>query len=177
MPRCDQGAGRGVKRLHLIFARAANGVIGKDGGLPWHLPEDLAHFKRTTVGQPVIMGRKTWDALPPRFRPLPGRLNIVVTRQPAWQAEGAQRARSFQEALELCSGDVDAWVIGGAEIYREALPLAHTAVVTEIESHFDGDAHAPEFGPTWLELRREAHTAANGLAFSFVTYQNTARGD
>ena len=85
-------------RLHLIFARAANGVIGKNNALPWHLPEDLAHFKRTTMGQPVIMGRKTWDSLPPRFRPLPGRINIVVTRDAQWQAEGALRAESLQAA-------------------------------------------------------------------------------
>jgi dihydrofolate reductase len=177
MPRRDQGARRGVTRLHLIFARAANGVIGKDGGLPWHLPEDLAHFKRTTSGHPVIMGRKTWQSLPVRFRPLPGRQNIVVTRQPDWQAEGAQRAGDLQQALALCPADADVWVIGGAEVFHEALALAHTAVVTELHAAFDGDVHAPTFGPAWRELRREAHTAANGLAFSFVTYQNTARGD
>ncbi|GAC1606504.1 MAG: dihydrofolate reductase [Ramlibacter sp.] len=166
-----------MKRLHLIFARAANGVIGKDGGLPWHLPEDLAHFKRTTSGHPVIMGRKTWDSLPAKFRPLPGRLNIVVTRQLAWRAEGAQCAAGLQQALELCPADSDAWVIGGAEIYREALAFAHTAVVTEIDQPFEGDARAPVFGPQWRELQRECHTAANGLAYSVVTYQNTATGD
>jgi dihydrofolate reductase len=166
-----------VKRLHLIFARAANGVIGKDGGLPWHLPEDMAHFKRTTSGHPVLMGRKTWDSLPPKFRPLPGRTNIVVTRQPQWQAEGALRAGSMDEAIALCPDDADAWVIGGAEIYRQALPLAHTAVVTEIDAAFEGDALAPQFGPQWQEVQRERRTAANGLAFSFVTYRNTDRGD
>ena len=166
-----------MSRLHLIFARAANGVIGRDGGLPWHLPEDLAHFKRLTSGHPVIMGRKTWDSLPPKFRPLPGRTNIVVTRQPGWQAQGALRAASLDEALALCPAASDAWVIGGAEIYRQALPLAHSAVVTEIAADFEGDAHAPQFGPQWRETARESHTAANGLAFSFVTYQNTTRGD
>jgi dihydrofolate reductase len=166
-----------VKRLHLIFARAANGVIGKDGGLPWHLPEDMAHFKRLTSGHPVIMGRKTWDSLPSKFRPLPGRTNIVVTRQPSWQAQGAVRAASLEDALALCPAGADAWVIGGAEIYREALPLAHTAVVTEIDADFEGDAHAPQFGPQWRETGREAHTAGSGLAFSFVTYENTTRGD
>ncbi len=164
-------------RVHLIFARAANGVIGKEGRLPWHLPEDLAHFKRTTSGHPVIMGRKTWDSLPPRFRPLPGRLNVVVTRQAGWQAEGALRAASLPEALAQCPADADVWVIGGAQIYREALPLAATAEVTEIEAEFEGDAHAPRFGPQWREIRRERHTGAGGLAFSFVTYQNTQRGD
>ncbi len=157
--------------LHLIFARAANGVIGRNNTLPWHLPEDLAHFKRTTLGCPVIMGRKTWDSLPPRFRPLPGRPNIVVTRQGHWQAEGAQRAGSLGEAVALCPPDSDAWVIGGAEIYAQALPLAHSAVVTEIDTPFEGDAFAPQFGPDWAELGREHHTSSTGLGFSFVTYQ------
>lgn len=158
-------------RLHLIFARASNGVIGRDNQLPWHLPEDLAHFKRTTMGCPVIMGRKTWDSLPARFRPLPGRTNIVVTRNPAWLAEGALRASSLQEALSLCPAEAtDAWVIGGAQIYAAALPLAHSAVVTEIAQAFEGDAHAPTFGPEWLESAREQHTSANGLPFAFVTY-------
>ena len=166
-----------MSRLHLILARAANGVIGKDGGLPWHLPEDMAHFKRLTSGHPVIMGRKTWDSLPPRFRPLPERLNIVVTRQTGWRADGALGAASLQDALALCPAGADAWVIGGAGIYREALPLAATAVITEIEADFEGDAHAPQFGPQWREIERDRHVAANGLAFSFVTYQNTTQGD
>ncbi len=90
-------------QLNLIFAKSRNGVIGKDGSLPWHLPEDLAHFKRVTLGCPVIMGRKTWDSLPPRFRPLPGRNNVVVTRQSDWAVAGAQRANSLQAALRLCA--------------------------------------------------------------------------
>ena len=166
-----------MKRLNLIFARAANGVIGKEGGLPWHLPEDLAHFKRVTSGHPVIMGRKTWDSLPPRFRPLPGRMNIVVTRQPGWRADGAMPAASLDEALLLVPANADAWVIGGAEIYREALPLAQSAVVTEIDAEFDGDAHAPQLGAQWREIQREPHMAAGGMSFSFVTYLNTTRGD
>jgi len=93
-----------LPRLNLILARAANGVIGRDNRMPWHLPEDLAHFKRTTLGCPVVMGRKTWDSLPPRFRPLPGRANIVLSRDTAWQADGAQRAASLDEALALCAG-------------------------------------------------------------------------
>ena len=157
--------------LHLIFARAANGVIGKNNALPWHLPEDMAHFKRTTLGKPVIMGRKTWDSLPPKFRPLPGRVNIVVTRQADWQAEGALRAASLAAAQQLCPGEADAWVIGGAQIYAAALPLASSAVVTEIEADFEGDAHAPVFDADWKETARERHVAASGLAFSFVTYR------
>jgi dihydrofolate reductase len=157
-------------RINLIFARAANGVIGKDNSMPWHLPEDLAHFKRLTQGCPVIMGRKTWDSLPPRFRPLPGRSNIVVTRQADWQAEGAVRASSLPEALHL-SGDVpEVWVIGGAEIYRQAEPLAQRAEVTDIAQDFEGDAYAPTLGPAWTETAREQHLSATGLAFSFVTY-------
>jgi dihydrofolate reductase len=158
-------------RINLIFARAANGVIGKDNSMPWHLPEDLAHFKRLTQGCPVIMGRKTWDSLPPRFRPLPGRSNIVITRQVDWQAEGALRAGSLQEALQL-GGDVpEVWVIGGAEIYRQAEPLAVRAEVTEIAQAFEGDAYAPTLSSAWTEIAREQHLSAVGLAFSFVTHQ------
>jgi len=159
--------------LHLIFARAANGVIGKDGIMPWHLPEDLAHFKRTTLGSPVIMGRKTWESIPARFRPLPGRTNVVVTRQRDWQAAGATVAHSLPQALAACGEATDAWIIGGAEIYAQALPLASTAVVTEIEASFDGDAHAPQFGPEWKEQTRERHVSATGLPFSYVTYTKT----
>ena len=161
--------------LKLILAKARNGVIGKDGGLPWHLPEDLAHFKRTTLGCPVIMGRKTWDSLPARFRPLPGRTNIVVTHQEDWAEKGGFRSSSLDEALHICkqSSDqtTDAWVMGGAQLYALAEPLASTAVVTEIEADFEGDAFAPQFGPNWREVTRERHTAASGLPFSFVTYQ------
>ncbi|MGJ3704043.1 dihydrofolate reductase [Variovorax sp. AFSI2.2] len=162
-------------RINLIFARAANGVIGANGTMPWHLPEDLAHFKRTTGGAPVIMGRKTWDSLPPRFRPLPGRRNIVVTRQDDWKAEGAQRAGNLQEALSLCeeSQVPDVWIIGGAQIYAEAEPLAQQAVVTEIARDYEGDAHAPELSASeWRETSRESHVSAKeGLDYSFVTYE------
>lgn len=160
-------------QLHLILARAANGVIGKDGTLPWHLPEDLAHFKRTTLGCPVIMGRKTWDSLPPKFRPLPGRINVVVTRQERWSQNGALRAQNLRDALLICEQIQPAvehvWVIGGAQMYEEALPLASTAVITEIDATFEGDAFAPTFGPHWQETAREAHVASNGLNYSFVT--------
>jgi dihydrofolate reductase len=159
-------------KLHLIFARAANGVIGANGKLPWHLPEDMAHFKRTTLGSPVIMGRKTWDSLPPKFRPLPGRLNVVVTRQPDWQAAGALTAHSLAEACRLCPSDSDAWVIGGAELYAQALALASMAVVTEIDVDFQGDAFAPQFGPQWSETARERQVSSTGVSFSFVTYHH-----
>ena len=155
--------------LHLIYARAANGVIGKDNRLPWHIPEDMAHFKQLTQGCPVVMGRKTWDSLPPRFRPLPGRTNIVVTRQSDWQADGARRASSLADAVAQCDGEQTVWVIGGAQIYAEALPLADCVEVTEIAQDFDGDAYAPVLGPEWVETAREHHVSTNGLPFSFVT--------
>jgi dihydrofolate reductase len=160
-------------KLGVIYARARNGVIGKDGTMPWHLPEDLAHLKKTTLGMPVIMGRKTWDSLPPRFRPLPGRRNIVITRQADWQAEGGERVASVEEAIALC-GDVPlAWIIGGAEIYKLALPHADIAVVTEIEADFEGDAFAPELDAQWQEAARERHVSKTGLGYSFVTYTKT----
>ncbi|HEX7887845.1 MAG TPA: dihydrofolate reductase [Ramlibacter sp.] len=160
-------------KLGLIYAQARNGVIGKGGVLPWHLPEDLAHFKRTTLGAPVIMGRRTWDSLPPRFRPLPGRRNVVITRDAQLQAPGAERAGTLAEAIALCAGAETAWITGGAEIFRLAIPHSHLAVVTEIDADFEGDVHAPELGPTWKETARERHVGANGIAFSFVTYENT----
>ena len=157
-------------KIGLIWAQARNRVIGKSGVMPWHLPEDLAHFKRVTLNHPVIMGRKTWDSIPPRFRPLPGRTNIVVTRQSDWQADGARRASSLAEAVAQCDGEQTVWVIGGAQIYAEALPLAQRLEVTEIDQAFDGDAHAPSLGPEWIEKARSRHMGANGLSFSFVTY-------
>ncbi|HVR50322.1 MAG TPA: dihydrofolate reductase [Pseudorhodoferax sp.] len=160
--------------LHLIWAQAANGVIGKDNALPWRLPEDMAHFKATTMGCPVLMGRKTWDSLPPRFRPLPGRQNLVLTRQAGWRAEGATRVATLDEALAQCAADARIWVTGGAEVYALALPRATSAVVTEIEAAFEGDAHAPALGPAWTEVARERHRSANGLAFSFVRYHQDA---
>ena len=171
-------------QLNLIYARARNGVIGIQGKLPWHLPEDLAHFKRTTLGCPVIMGRKTWDSLPPKFRPLPGRTNVVVSRQSDWQAEGALPANDMLEALSICEHmsmileptPEQVWVIGGAQIYAEALPLAKRIVVTEIDADFEGDAFAPQLGAEWQETAREAHISKTGLPFSFVTYVRKETG-
>lgn len=161
-------------RLNLIYARAANGVIGRDNTIPWRLPEDLAHLRAMTMGHPVIMGRRTWDSLPVKFRPLPGRTNIVITRQPDWRADGAVRAASLEEAVQL-AGAVDmAWVIGGAAIYEAALPLAHEVHVTEIDADYEGDTFAPALGSEWVEARREAHVSAAGVRFAFVVYR---RGD
>ena len=157
-------------RVSLIYARARNGVIGRDGGLPWHLPEDLAYFKRLTHGCPVIMGRKTWDSLPPRFRPLPGRTNIVISRQADWKADGATLAASLDAALALCRGVPEVWVIGGAQIYAQAMPMAQRAVVTELELDAQGDAFAPELGGNWRESAREEQISKSGVQFAWVTY-------
>jgi dihydrofolate reductase len=154
----------------MIFARSANGVIGSNNAMPWHLPEDLTHFKRLTLGWPVIMGRKTWDSLPPKFRPLPGRSNIVITRQPGWRENGAEPAASLAAALALCRQSEEVWVIGGAQIYAQAEPLAQRIEVTEIAQDFAGDAFAPRLGPGWIETARENHASSNGLKFSFITY-------
>ena len=157
-------------QLSMIYACASNGVIGHNNQLPWHLPEDMARFKRLTTGWPVIMGRKTWDSLPPRFRPLPGRTNIVVTRQAGWQAPGASVANSLQDAIAQCGNIAQAWVIGGAQIYAAAEPLASRIEVTQIAQDFEGDAFAPQLGPQWVATARENHVSSGGLGFSFITY-------
>ena len=157
--------------VNMIYARAANGVIGKNDTLPWHLPEDMAHFKQVTMGWPVIMGRKTWDSLPTKFRPLPGRTNIVITRQADWQAEGAKVATSVEDAISLAGNIEQVWVIGGAQIYALAEPLADRIEVTEIAQDFEGDAFAPVLGTQWVQSARESHISKNGLQFSFTTYK------
>jgi dihydrofolate reductase len=121
----------------------------------------------------VIMGRRTWDSLPPRFRPLSGRRNIVITRRPDWQAEGAERAESLQDALARCEAaqESEVWVIGGAQIYAEAEPLAKRALVTEIGRDYEGDTWAPRFDVSWRETARESHVSSNGLPYSFITLE------
>lgn len=161
---------RSLPRINMIFARSANGVIGNHGAIPWHLPEDMAHFKKLTNGWPVIMGRKTWDSLPAKFRPLPGRANVVVTRQPGWKEPGAEPAFSLADALRLCGQAEEVWVIGGAQIYAQAEPLAERLEVTDIAQNFAGDALAPVLGAAWKESAREEHVSTSGLKFSFITY-------
>ena len=156
--------------INMIFARSANGVIGNNNALPWHLPEDLAHFKKLTLGCPVIMGRKTWESLPPRFRPLPGRTNVVITRQADWHAAGAQSAGSLTDALAICKAASDVWIIGGAQIYAQAEPLASRIEVTQIDKHFEGDALAPTLGSQWQQSLKEDHVSSTGLEFSFISY-------
>jgi dihydrofolate reductase len=149
----------------LVVAAARNGVIGKDGAIPWRLPEDMRRFKALTLGHAVVMGRKTWDSLPPKNRPLPGRRNLVVTRDTNWRAEGAERV-TLETAL---AGDI--FVIGGAEIYRAALPLAGRIELTEVQGDFDGDAHFTFDRAQWRETARQDHVSAEGLAYSFVTLE------
>ena len=161
-------------RIRLIWAQASNGVIGRDGIMPWHLPEDLAHFRSMTTGGTVIMGRKTWDSIPEKFRPLPGRRNIVITRQDKWRAKGAETAGSLPEALDLCSTTQRIWVIGGAETYSQALPYASTAEITEIENTFSGDAYAPMLGPEWTAVEAGRWLQSeSGLRYRFVTRQRS----
>jgi dihydrofolate reductase len=160
-----------VPSLTLIAAVARNGVIGKDNRLPWHLPEDLGHFKELTTRHAVIMGRRTWDSLPVKFRPLPQRLNIVVTRDAAFRADGAMVVHSLPAAI-AAAGNNQAFVIGGAEIYALALPLADRLEFTEVDIDCEGDAFFPTFDRNvWRETARARHTSANGLNYAFVTYQ------
>ncbi|MDP2007880.1 MAG: dihydrofolate reductase [Rubrivivax sp.] len=163
-----------MSELVLIAAMARGRVIGRGNALPWHLPEDMAHFRAATRGHPVIMGRKTWDSLPERFRPLPGRRNLVVTRNPAWQATGAETMPSLAAALAAAAGAERVFVIGGAELYAAALPQADTLLLTEIDAAIDGDAHFPPFAGTgFAEVQRETRHAAapNSFNFAFVTYR------
>jgi dihydrofolate reductase len=155
--------------VYLVAAVAANGVIGARGKLPWHLPEDLQHFKALTLGHPVIMGRKTWESL---GRPLPGRENIVITRSAAYEAPGASVAASLQAALALCVDEPMAFVIGGSELYAAALPIADGLVLTEIHRDYDGDTRFPEFDrKAWRETQRKPQVGAGGLRFDFVLYE------
>jgi dihydrofolate reductase len=156
-------------RIYLVAAVAANGIIGANGQLPWRLPEDLQHFKRITMGHPIIMGRKTWQSLK---GPLPGRDNIVVTRTPGYEARGAAVATSLEAALALCVGEPLAFVIGGSGLFAESLPIADGLVMTEIYRDFEGDTRFPEYDRSrWRESQREHHVAADGMKFDFVLYE------
>lgn len=160
-----------MTELVLIAALARNGIIGKDNRLPWHLPADLKHFKALTSGHAVIMGRKTWESLPPKFRPLPGRHNIVVTRNAAYQADGASVASSLPAAIAAAPGPC-AFVIGGAELYAAAMPLAERLELTEIDHDYDGDTRFPPRDPAqWREAAREAHSDDAGPGYAFVSYR------
>lgn len=151
--------------LHLIVACTRSGVIGKEGKLPWHLPEDLKHFKETTLGKPVIMGRKTWESLP---RALPGRLNIVITRQSGYVAEGATVVSSVDEALEAVKAYEDAFIIGGAEIYRQAMDRVTVAHITLVEIDLDGDAYFDGFNEAdWTLEKTTSYPATDSRTWGF----------
>jgi dihydrofolate reductase len=158
-----------VPRVYLVAAVARNGIIGGEAQLPWHLPEDLRHFRKITLGHPVIMGRRTWESL---GKPLPGRENIVVTRTPGFEAPGASVAASLESAIALCAGEPVAFVIGGAEIYAAALPLADGLMLTEIGADYAGDTRFPDWDrAAWRATQTETHTSADGLRVDFVLYE------
>jgi dihydrofolate reductase len=162
-------------KVALVAAVARGGVIGRDGTVPWRLPEDMARFREMTMGHPVVMGRRTWDSLPKRFRPLPGRRNVVVTRNASWSAGGAERAGSLAEALELVAGADRVSVIGGGEIYEAALPRADELVLTEVDLSVDGDTFFPDFDRfEFAEVEREPRVSEEGIRFAFVTYRRRA---
>jgi len=159
--------------LSLIAAVAQNGAIGKDNQLLWQLPEDLRYFRETTRGKAVIMGRKTWESLPAAFRPLPGRRNIVVTRDRHYVATGATVVHSLPEALTAAGDESETFVIGGAELYRQALPLAQRLYLTEVAQTCAGDVFFPEISAAdWQETSRTQQRSASGIEFAFAVYQH-----
>ncbi len=155
--------------ISLIAAVARNGAIGKDNGLMVHLPGDLAHFKRTTLGAPVVMGRRTWESI---GRALPGRRNVVITTTPGWQAAGAETARSFDDALALLAAEPKVWIIGGARVYAAALPHADELVLTEVDAEFDADVFFPPWNRAeFRETSRRTEHSPQGFDYSYTTYQ------
>jgi dihydrofolate reductase len=167
--------------IGLIWAQTTSGVIGKDGDMPWHLPEDLKHFTKVTSGHPVIMGRKTWLSFPEKYRPLPNRTNIVITRQDGWgetpEAEGAVVVKSMDDALlesQFAPGFETVWILGGGEIFEQSTDLANVAVVTTIDVDADGDTHAPELDGAWepgASVPDEGWlTSANGTRYRFTKW-------
>jgi dihydrofolate reductase len=159
--------------VSLVIARATNGIIGQRGQIPWRIPADMKHFKAVTMGKSCIMGRKTWDSLPKK--PLPGRANIIVTRDPGFRAEGGVVAHSLEDALARAKAESvdEIAVIGGADIYRLALPHARRIHLTEVHGEFEGDVHLPPFSAAeWQEVQREDRPAdANTPAYSFVSLE------
>ncbi len=155
-----------------MAAVARGGVIGLEGGLPWRLPEDMRRFRELTLGHVVVMGRKTWDSLPDRFRPLPGRRNIVVTRNDLWRGDGAERAGSLEDALALLEDADHVFVIGGGELYAAALPFADELLLTEIDLEMEGDTFFPSWERVAFEERsRDERVSETGAPFAFVTHR------
>lgn len=159
--------------VSLIWAEAADRVIGRDGTIPWRLPEEQQMFKRLTMGATVVMGRGTWESLPASVRPLPGRRNIVVSRQPSYDAPGAEVMSSIEDALDDSAGDV--WVIGGAAVYEEAMARADQVVRTRVHLDVDGETRAPELGAEWSMVGRDPaeglHTSASGVTYCVATFR------
>lgn len=154
-------------RISIIAAMAQNRVIGCRNTLPWHLPEDLKHFRYLTMGHHILMGRKTFESI---GKPLPGRTSIVISRNPDFGAAGVAKAGSIADALSLCGEDDEIFIVGGGEIYRQALSVAHRIYLTEIMQDFEGDAHFPEIDPSiWQEVSREVHES--DMAYHFVIYE------
>jgi dihydrofolate reductase len=162
----------------MVWAQARGGVIGANGGLPWHLPEDLALFRRLTMGSTVVMGRRTWESLPDRFRPLPGRTNVVLTSDSGWSADGAHRAGSVAEVLDE-HGSV--WVIGGGAVYAAFLPHADRLVVTHVDVLVEGDTWAPALPDGWVQASRTpdagwSSSPSTGLHYAVSEYERPAVG-
>lgn len=166
----------------MIWAQTTAGVIGADESIPWHIPEDFAHFKATTMGAPVIMGRKTWQSLPQKARPLPGRTNIVISRDANFSAPGATLVASIEEAVAAATSDIDQvpstiWVMGGAAIYEQFMDRAERLVVTVINAAIEGDSYAPQIPNQWTLTQREPATgwqkSKTGLEFAILEYLRT----
>ncbi len=170
---------RRAPEVALVWAQSATGVIGADGAMPWHVPEDLARFRALTGGHPVVMGRATWDSLPPRWRPLPGRTNVVLSRQPGLALDGATVCGDLEAAWEVASaapGGEQVWVVGGGAVYALALPRADRVELTQIDATVASDTHAPRLDPQeWrLESADPAgawHTSSSGVRYRFETYR------
>jgi len=165
-------------KITIVAAIARGGVIGSGNTIPWRVPEDMARFRALTMGHPVVMGRRTWDSLPDRFRPLPGRRNIVVTRNPAWAAEGVDRASSLEDAVALLGDEEQVFVIGGAELYALALPLADELQLTEIEADVDGDVFFPLLDAAdFEEMSRESLESETGTSIAFVVLRRRCEAE
>lgn len=171
--RVDVTASGGATRVYLVAAVAANGIIGAGNSMPWHLPEDLKHFKTLTLGHPVIMGRKTFDSILASLgKPLPGRENVVVSRTPGLAIDGVGIASSIEGALAFCIGEPVVFVIGGGQIYEAALPMADGIVMTEIKKDYPGDTKFPDYDrSTFRETQRKQHVSKEGVPFDFVLYE------
>ena len=162
-----------MTEVGLVWAQSTSGVIGRGGDIPWRVPEDLARFKQVTMGHTVVMGRRTWESLPPRVRPLPGRRNVVLSRQTDFKADGAEVLDSLEQAFTISETEPETWVIGGAQIYLLALAHASRCELTEVDINLprdDDDALAPVLDETWLGKTGEWQVSRTGLRYRFHSY-------